>query len=101
MFSKGHIFELDSKDRIYLFSFLSTGFLMVLDVFQERGLPFADDKFSDPNLCFFPLFNFITPLPVDWMYLVYLILLIGKYEQVYLTCCHNNQKCIQIYFMSP
>ncbi|XP_071828913.1 vitamin K-dependent gamma-carboxylase-like isoform X1 [Apostichopus japonicus] len=53
------------------------GFLMVLDVFQERGLPFADDKFSDPNLCFFPLFNFITPLPVDWMYLVYLILLIG------------------------
>ncbi|XP_012934732.1 vitamin K-dependent gamma-carboxylase [Aplysia californica] len=53
------------------------GFLMVLDIFQERGLATADGRWGDKEECRFPLFNFLKPLPLQWMYIVYLVMLAG------------------------
>ena len=51
---------------------------MMIDIPQERGMAFADYRFGDPSECRFPLFNGLTHLSVDWMYVVYLIMYIGK-----------------------
>ncbi|XP_068130975.1 vitamin K-dependent gamma-carboxylase [Hyperolius riggenbachi] len=54
------------------------GLLMVLDIPQERGLSYLDHKYLDGlDVCRFPLFNNLQPLPLDWMYLVYVIMLLG------------------------
>uniref|UniRef100_A0A8C9SK90 Gamma-glutamyl carboxylase n=1 Tax=Scleropages formosus TaxID=113540 RepID=A0A8C9SK90_SCLFO len=54
------------------------GLLMALDVTQERGLSHLDYKYLDgAPLCRFPLFNFLEPLPMDWMYFVYLVMFLG------------------------
>ncbi|MBN3276865.1 VKGC carboxylase, partial [Polyodon spathula] len=54
------------------------GMLMVVDIPQERGLSYVDYKYLDGMVvCRFPLFNFLQPLPLDWMYLVYVIMLLG------------------------
>uniref|UniRef100_A0A672JID6 Vitamin K-dependent gamma-carboxylase n=1 Tax=Salarias fasciatus TaxID=181472 RepID=A0A672JID6_SALFA len=55
------------------------GLLMAIDVTQERGLSHLDYKYLDgAPVCRFPLFNFLQPLPLDWMYLVYLVLFLGS-----------------------
>ncbi|CAN9504915.1 unnamed protein product [Ophioblennius macclurei] len=55
------------------------GLLMAIDVTQERGLSHLDYKYLDgAPICRFPLFNFLKPLPLDWMYLVYLVLFLGS-----------------------
>ncbi|KAF7217002.1 vitamin K-dependent gamma-carboxylase [Nothobranchius furzeri] len=54
------------------------GLLMAIDVTQERGLSHLDYKYLDGTpVCRFPLFNSLEPLPLDWMYLVYLVMFIG------------------------
>ncbi|XP_006625583.2 vitamin K-dependent gamma-carboxylase [Lepisosteus oculatus] len=54
------------------------GLLMVVDIPQERGLSHLDFKYLDgAPVCRFPLFNFLKPLPLDWMYLLYVIMLFG------------------------
>ncbi|XP_054613614.1 vitamin K-dependent gamma-carboxylase isoform X2 [Dunckerocampus dactyliophorus] len=54
------------------------GMLMAIDITQERGLSHVDYKYLDgAPVCRFPLFNFLKPLPMDWMYLVYLVMFIG------------------------
>ncbi|CAH2292879.1 vitamin K-dependent gamma-carboxylase [Pelobates cultripes] len=54
------------------------GLLMVLDIPQERGLSYLDHKYLDGlDVCRFPLFNFLQPLTLDWMYLTYVIMLLG------------------------
>ncbi|XP_034090042.1 vitamin K-dependent gamma-carboxylase [Gymnodraco acuticeps] len=54
------------------------GLLMVIDITQERGLSHLDYKFMDgAPVCRFPLFNFLKPLPLDWMYLVYVVMFFG------------------------
>jgi vitamin K-dependent gamma-carboxylase len=65
---------------VYLSNNIS-GFLMVLDIPEERGLADADIKWGDPNECRFPLFDFLQPLPLQWMCIVYFIMWIG-------TFCH-------------
>nr|XP_020636020.1 vitamin K-dependent gamma-carboxylase [Pogona vitticeps] len=51
---------------------------MALDIPQERGLSYLDHKYLDGlQVCRFPLFNFLEPLPLDWMYLVYMVMLLG------------------------
>ncbi|MFT7817866.1 vitamin K-dependent gamma-carboxylase [Arapaima gigas] len=60
-----------------IFRFLF-GLLMVLDVTQERGLSHLDYKYLDgAPVCRFPLFNFLKPLPLDWMYFVYVVMFFG------------------------
>lgn len=59
---------------------LFTGMLMAVDVTQERGLSHLDYKYLDgAPVCRFPLFNFLEPLPMDWMYLVYLVMFFGQW----------------------
>ncbi|XP_061448528.1 vitamin K-dependent gamma-carboxylase isoform X2 [Rhineura floridana] len=54
------------------------GLLMALDIPQERGLSYLDHKYLDGlQVCRFPLFSFLEPLPLDWMYLVYTVMLLG------------------------
>lgn len=51
---------------------------MVIDITQERGLSHLDYKYLDgAPVCRFPLFNFLQPLPLDWMYLVYVVMFLG------------------------
>ncbi|KAL7981310.1 hypothetical protein Chor_002206 [Crotalus horridus] len=60
------------------FSAPVSGLLMALDIPQERGLSYLDHKYLDGlQVCRFPLFNFLEPLPLDWMYLVYTVMLLG------------------------
>lgn len=55
------------------------GLLMVIDITQERGLSHLDYKYLDgAPVCRFPLFNFLQPLPMDWMYLVYVVMFLGS-----------------------
>lgn len=54
------------------------GVLMLLDIWQERGLSNAVEEFGDPTLCRFPLFDFLRPLPLVWMYIVYLLMFLGE-----------------------
>ncbi|ELT96478.1 hypothetical protein CAPTEDRAFT_169440 [Capitella teleta] len=53
------------------------GLLMVMDIPQERGMSHADYKWGDEDECRFPLFDFLSPLPIAWMYVVYLIMWMG------------------------
>lgn len=54
------------------------GLLMVIDITQERGLSHLDFKYLDgAPVCRFPLFNVLHPLPLDWMYLVYVVMFFG------------------------
>ncbi|XP_034047407.1 vitamin K-dependent gamma-carboxylase isoform X1 [Thalassophryne amazonica] len=54
------------------------GLLMAIDVTQERGLSNLDYKYLDGSpVCRFPLFNFLQPLPLDWMYMVYVVMFFG------------------------
>lgn len=59
---------------------LCAGMLMAVDITQERGLSHLDYKYLDgAPVCRFPLFNFLEPLPMDWMYLVYLVMFLGQF----------------------
>lgn len=53
------------------------GLVMMIDIPNERGMVQADIEYGDKNLCHFPLFNFLSPLAVEWMVLVYAIMFIG------------------------
>ncbi len=53
---------------------------MMLDVLVERGLAYADHRWGDPTECRFPLFDFLAPLPLVWMYVVYFVMLLGTYD---------------------
>lgn len=57
---------------------LYVGLLMAIDITQERGLSHLDYKYLDgAPVCRFPLFNFLQPMPLDWMYLVYVVMFFG------------------------
>uniref|UniRef100_A0A8V5GYA5 Vitamin K-dependent gamma-carboxylase n=1 Tax=Melopsittacus undulatus TaxID=13146 RepID=A0A8V5GYA5_MELUD len=54
------------------------GLLMVLDVPQERGMALLDRRFLDGlEVCRFPLLPMLRPLPLDGMYLLYSVMLLG------------------------
>lgn len=54
------------------------GLLMVIDIPQERGLGHADMRFQQ-NVCYFPFFNFLQPLPIQWMFIVYGFMWLGAF----------------------
>ncbi|XP_065061056.1 vitamin K-dependent gamma-carboxylase-like [Rhopilema esculentum] len=47
------------------------GFLMLLDIPQERGMSMLHKRWAEPDTCNFPLFSWVQPLPLEWMYMVY------------------------------
>ena len=53
------------------------GLLMALDIPQERGMANLPKKWSDPDACFFPLFDWMRPLPLDWMYMLYVVMFVA------------------------
>uniref|UniRef100_A0A0A9YUT8 Vitamin K-dependent gamma-carboxylase n=1 Tax=Lygus hesperus TaxID=30085 RepID=A0A0A9YUT8_LYGHE len=53
------------------------GVLMMIDTIEERGLSDADLRWGDPEECRFPLFDFLAPLPLEWMCMLYLVMLVG------------------------
>ena len=63
------------------------GFLMLMDIWQERGWGDLVELFGDKEECRFPFYTFLTPLPLEWMYVVYLIMCIGKAAGLYLIMC--------------
>jgi len=54
-----------------------SGFLMILDTVFERGMLHAQDRWGDSEECRFPISNFLKPLSLDWMYIIYFILMLG------------------------
>ncbi|XP_051496584.1 LOW QUALITY PROTEIN: vitamin K-dependent gamma-carboxylase [Apus apus] len=65
------------------------GLLMALDVPQERGLARLDARFLEGlQVCRFPLFPALQPLPLDWMYLLGGIMALGALG-VMLGCCYR------------
>lgn len=50
---------------------------MMIDIPQERGMSSIYRRWGDRTLCFFPLFDWLKPLPVEWMYVVYLVMFLG------------------------
>lgn len=58
---------------------------MLLDTLQERGLAAADVRWGDPDECRFPLFDLLRPLPVQWMCVLYLLMIIG----LFFSACTN------------
>ncbi|XP_075232992.1 gamma-glutamyl carboxylase [Lycorma delicatula] len=53
------------------------GIVMLIDIVEERGFSNAEKLWGDPNECRFPMFNFLQPLPVQWMCLLYTIMCVG------------------------
>ena len=51
---------------------------MMVDIWQERGLSQLVEDYADPMVCRFPLFDWLQPVPLVWMYIVYQVLFIGK-----------------------
>ncbi len=52
------------------------GLVMIIDIPNERGMAEADQSF-DPARCHFPLFDFLKPLPSEWMVIVYAVMFVG------------------------
>lgn len=55
------------------------GLLMMVDTLEERGLSVAELKWGDRNRCHFPLFDFLQPLPSEWMCLLCLLMWLGMF----------------------
>lgn len=54
------------------------GFLMIIDLQDERAFSKANERWSNVYECKFPLFDVIQPLPGHWMCLLYFLMFIGK-----------------------
>jgi len=65
---------------------------MLLDIPYERGLSIADIRWGDDTQCHFPLFSWLTPLPLKWMYVVYWIMLAGKQINRLVNLVKMNKK---------
>lgn len=51
---------------------------MIFDCMDERGFAMITERWSDEyELCHFPVFDFLHPLPVHWMVIVYLTMALG------------------------
>jgi vitamin K-dependent gamma-carboxylase len=51
--------------------------MMIIDIPNERGMSDADIEYGSNKQCHFPLFDFLKPLPVEYMVLVYFVMFLG------------------------
>ncbi|XP_062583429.1 vitamin K-dependent gamma-carboxylase-like [Saccostrea cucullata] len=56
---------------------IAFGILMMADIPQERGMSHADVRWGRQDVCRFPLFSALKVAPLEWMYIIYLIMFIG------------------------
>ncbi|XP_015786996.1 vitamin K-dependent gamma-carboxylase isoform X2 [Tetranychus urticae] len=54
------------------------GLLMLIDLQVERAFHAANERWSDPDECRFPLFHWIKPLPGHYMNLLYVLMTLDK-----------------------
>jgi vitamin K-dependent gamma-carboxylase len=52
------------------------GLVMIIDIPNERGMHEIDTVF-DPSRCHFPVFDFLRPLPAEWMTMLYTVMFAG------------------------
>lgn len=57
--------------------FFLSGLLMIVDIPQERGMAGILYRWEMPDACYFPLFNFLSPLSPHWMHIVYMVMFVG------------------------
>ena len=50
---------------------------MLVDIPNERGMADVDIEFRNISECRFPLFDFVSPLPAEWMVVLYAIMFLG------------------------
>ena len=50
---------------------------MMADIPNERGMHEADYEYGTLNRCKFPLFDWLQPLPIQWMLIVYGVMFLG------------------------
>ncbi|KAK4309926.1 hypothetical protein Pmani_018479 [Petrolisthes manimaculis] len=53
---------------------IAFGLLMMLDIPHERGMSKADIKWNTEITCQFPLFQGLTPLPINYMIMLYALM---------------------------
>ncbi|XP_015370925.1 PREDICTED: vitamin K-dependent gamma-carboxylase isoform X2 [Diuraphis noxia] len=56
---------------------IAFGLLMMIDTMDERGFCQADKRWMEPMKCYFPLFDFVKPLPGRWICLAYVAMFSG------------------------
>ncbi|XP_048762582.2 vitamin K-dependent gamma-carboxylase-like [Ostrea edulis] len=56
---------------------IAFGILMMFDIPQERGMSHADVRWGRQDVCRFPLFNSLKVAPLQWMYIIYLVMFLG------------------------
>jgi vitamin K-dependent gamma-carboxylase len=49
---------------------------MVIDIPQERGLSNIYSNW-EPDMCYFPMFNILQPVSVEWMHVIYVTMFVG------------------------
>lgn len=59
---------------------LLPGLLMMLDIPQERGMSEADIKWNTEKTCHFPLLHGLTPLSLNFMIILYALMIICEYN---------------------
>ncbi|XP_050432253.1 vitamin K-dependent gamma-carboxylase [Adelges cooleyi] len=71
---------------------IAFGFLMLIDTVDERGFCQVDRRWMEPNMCYFPLFDFVRPLPGRWMCVAYASMFAGILGV--LTGFHYRTSCV-------
>lgn len=56
---------------------MSFGLMMLIDIPEERSGGELDQRWGNPRDCRFPLFNFLYPLPLCWMAMIYAVMWLG------------------------
>ncbi|XP_065655191.1 vitamin K-dependent gamma-carboxylase isoform X2 [Hydra vulgaris] len=52
------------------------GLIMLIDIFEERGLHSLEQRYGDPDLCIFPLFNNMPVFPLEYLYAMFLVMIL-------------------------
>lgn len=56
---------------------------MMIDIPNERGMADSDLEYGIDTQCTFPLFDFLKPLQVEYMVIIYFIMFIGKLMAIF------------------
>lgn len=66
-----------SFTKVWQFLIYSQGLVMLIDLPEERGGAHLDLRWGKQRNCYFPLFSFLTRLPLSQMCILYGLMWIG------------------------